>query len=382
MITHGNLASNISSIGSAVDVNEGDVVLTWLPLFHDMGLIGSLLFATYFGLPCVLMTPTSFLMHPEAWLWAISRFRVSCCAAPNVAYHICGTQIPDVKLCGLDLSTWRAALTGSELVQPQTVAAFCDKFEAYGFESKAMVPVYGLAENTVAVCIPRRGSPPKVDWIDRRILEAELRAAPLTEVDRTAPAARGVVSVGNPTAGQEVRVVDDRGSVVSERTVGGIEVRGSSVMAGYFSDSRASSAAVSDSWLRTGDTGYLFGGELYVVGRTKEVIVRGGRKYDAADIAAAVAEIPGIRAGAVAAFGITSSATGTEDVVIMAETLVPTAGDRTLLEATVAACVQRLFALPLARIVLLGPGKIPRTTSGKVQHNLARSRYLDSVGSS
>jgi acyl-CoA synthetase (AMP-forming)/AMP-acid ligase II len=376
VLTHSNIFHNLCAIGHAVAVSERDVVLTWLPLFHDMGLIGSLLFATYFRLPLVLMTPTQFLLRPESWLWAISRFRVSCCAAPNSAYHSCAVHVPDHKLRGLDLSCWRAALNGSELVHTGTVDAFRDRFSHYGFAADAMLPVYGLAEHTVAATLSQGRAQPAVDWVDRSALETGHRAQPSADKERS----RGVVCVGPPLVGHAVRVVDDSGNALDERQVGAIEARGPSVMRGYHGDAAATALALdSNGWLRTGDRGYLLGGELHVVGRSKEVINRAGRKFDAADLASAARGIAGIRAGRIAFFGVPNESTGTEDVVVMAETESRCSAERERIEGALTLRLHGLLGLRPDRVVLVMPGAIPRTTSGKVQHLRARADYIDSV---
>jgi acyl-CoA synthetase (AMP-forming)/AMP-acid ligase II len=349
----------------------------WLPLFHDMGLIGSLLFATYHGLPLVLMTPSAFLTRPEAWLWAITRFGVSCCAAPNSAYQLCASRIAADRLPGLDLSRWRAALSGSELVNPATIEAFCARFGPHGFRPEALYPVYGLAENTLATAFPRHGRPARVHWVDRRALEHEGAARSIACNDGRA---RGVVSVGTALSGQSLRIVSEPGRQPVRRdcVVGEIEVRGPCVMRGYHcaSEEREATGPVADGWLKTGDLGYLHDGELYVVGRADEVINRGGRKYDAADIQAAVAPLADVRAGAVAAFGVFDDASGTERLVVMAETQHTSAAARATLELAIAQRVQQALAIAPDAVLLAAAGAIPRTTSGKVQHRRARALYL------
>jgi acyl-CoA synthetase (AMP-forming)/AMP-acid ligase II len=376
-LTHENIFHNVVAIGDAIGVTAGDVGLTWLPLFHDMGLIGSLLAATYLRIPLVLMAPSQFLMRPESWLWAVSRFRVTFCAAPNSAYHACATKIPERKLRGLDLSSWRSAFNGSELVQASTLDAFCGRYGAYGFRAAAMYPVYGLAENTLATAFPPRGTVAKVDWIERHRMTREGRAVPC---DRdSGNGARGVVSVGSALEGQELRIVDRDGTQpLPERVVGGVQVRGRCVMRGYHGTAGASTATLTcDGWLDTGDTGYMHDGELYVVGRSKDVIHRGGLKYDAGDICSAATSLPGVRAGHVAAFGVPDSETGTDAVVIMVETTIQGAPERIQLRAAIASALTQLLSMPADEIVLVAPGVIPQTTSGKVRNAEARAIYLE-----
>jgi len=377
-LTHANLFHNLAMIGVAIDVKPSDIVLTWLPLFHDMGLIGSLLSATYFHLPLVLMTPSQFVMRPESWLWAISRFRATFCAAPNSAYQACAVEVPEQKIQGLDLCSWRTAMNGAELVYASTLDAFVTRFAHYGLQSRAMCPVYGLAENTLGTAFHARGAAVAVDWVDREQLETTATAVPCDPSNRER--ARGVVSVGSALHGQELRIVDadDRLRVLPERAVGSVEARGPCVMRGYHRAAEASAETIAEGgWLRTGDTGYMHAGQLYLVGRSKEVINRGGRKYDAADVRLAAMDLPGIRAGIVAAFGIPNSQTGTEDLIVMAETTVRGDDERASLEVAIAFRIQQVLSIHPDKVVLVARGVIPQTSSGKIRNASARAIYVE-----
>jgi fatty-acyl-CoA synthase len=377
MLTHSNVLHNIDAIGQTVGASDLDVDLCWLPLFHDMGLTGAFIYSWYWGAPLVLMKPQDFIFRPAAWLWAISRFRVATCPAPNFAYALCSspTKIPDAQLEGLDLSNWRLAFNGAESVQAQTIEKFVKRFSRYGFRREAMYPVYGLAENVLAACFPPCGRAPRVDWVDRRILEAERLAEPAGEGASTS---RALVSVGRSLPGQEVRVADQAGACAAERKVGEIQVRGRCVMKGYYGrESETARALTGDGWLRTGDLGYMAEGELYVVGRDKDVVKKGGAKYDGSDIQAIVGNVPGVRAGCVAAFGIESERRGTEDLVIVAEVRPRPAGELERLRAEIRREMNRVLAVGVDFIELVASGTLPKSSSGKIRTFECRKLYLE-----
>lgn len=372
-LTHANLRHNVWNIGLAFDARPGEVGVCWVPLFHDMGLIGCLLFASVWGLTAVLMTPMDYLAHPEAWLRAISRFGAVCSAAPNSAYHRCATRLSDSKISGLDLSRWRVAFNGSELIHGLTVERFCKRFEPYGFRPSAMYPVYGLAENTVAATLPPHGRVLVADDVDATALETRSRAVRASAGDGMT---RSVVSVGRPLLGQELRVAcPERSVALEDRDVGEIQLRGPCTMQGYWAQPEETARAFTrDGWLRTGDRGYLADGELYVLGRYKHVIKRLGRTLDGAFIENAV-KASGFRGG-VAAFGVADPDRGTERLVILAEAAAEALEGRDALERDIVGAVVDALSLAPDVVTFVPPGSIPRTTSGKIRHGDARVAYL------
>jgi acyl-CoA synthetase (AMP-forming)/AMP-acid ligase II len=373
-LRHRNVLANVEALGRAVPVAEqSDVALTWLPLFHDMGLSGTLLHSWYWGIPLVLLTPQDFVTAPASWLWAIHRFRVTGTAAPNFAYALCcdRTRVRDESISGLDLSTWRAAFNGAELIHADTVARFQERFASYGFRGDTLCSAYGLAENVVACCISPYGREPRVDRIDRRMLETSGEARPAGHRDPSQ--VRAVVSTGVAIHGTSIRVVDATGASAGERRIGAIELRGESMMKGYVGRPNETARAFTpDGWLRTGDLGYLVDGELYVVGRSKQVIKKAGAKLDAADIQSLVSEVPGIRAGCVAAFGLPGAPHDTEGLAIVAETRLTSARDLEELEARARKAVLRTFGTTVDVVRFLSPGSLPKTSSGKVQAERCR----------
>ncbi len=369
-IGHANLFHNLEAIGERISVCASDINTIWLPLFHDMGLIGSLLFATHFHITGVLMSPRMFAARPESWLWAISRFGVTCSAAPNVAYEICASKVDESRLKGLDLSSWRVAFNGAERVHRSTIERFCARFSGYGFRRSAIYPVYGLAEHTLAAAMPRELTGPKFDWVDGRELDTHGVAVP---AEPDGAGAQAVTSVGCALPGHEVHIVDAGGVVQDERKVGEIALRGPSRMLGYRA---ASGQGAPESFLRTGDLGYLANGELHVVGRKKHLIKRGGRGISAELIEDCVRSIACVR-GVVAAFGAPDEQTATERVVVLVESHVTDATEQVRLQGEITRAVRAATDCVPDAVHLVAPGSIPRTTSGKVRHAAARTSYLE-----
>jgi acyl-CoA synthetase (AMP-forming)/AMP-acid ligase II len=368
-LTHAAIAANVDAIGRAVAVSRRDILLCWLPMFHDMGLFGSLIFSLYWRIPIVLLSPRTFLLRPESWLWAMSRFSATLCPAPNFAYHMCVGRIRDPAIAGLDLRSWRVAFNGSESVQHGTVSAFIERFAPYGFAPAAMYPVYGLAENVVAASFPRCGEGASFDWIDRSALADVGLAVPLRADD---PRALAVACVGRPLAGQRVRITRN-GAAARDRELGEIELQGPTLMRGYHRDDVSTRRAITpDGWLRSFDLGYLAEGQLHVVGRSKNVIKRGGESYQAEVIEAELAQLPGVDAGYLSICGCASERTGTEELVVLLEVR---GRDRTAVAKVQRAIAQRChdrFGVTPDRILLLRPGTLPRTTSGKVRRSICK----------
>ncbi|HKP62231.1 MAG TPA: AMP-binding protein [Polyangiales bacterium] len=373
-LTHANIIHNILAIGAAFGVRGDDVVMGWLPMFHDMGLIGTFLAATWFGVPLVLSKPASIFLHPAACLWAISRFRVTACAAPNSVYQMLATRVPAHRLEGLDLSSWRVAFNGSEAVHANTVRRFCERFERYGFRARAMFPLYGLAENTLMATCPRYGHLPKIDWVDASALHGGEHAIAAEE---HAASAIPMVSMGGTARGLSLRIVGEDGQQkLLDREIGHIEVSGPCVMRGYYRDVNSTRQVMrDDGWLRTGDRGYVSEAELYVVGRSKHVIKRGGSLLDAAHIAGVVQAVSGVHRQGVAVFGAPNGSSGTEDLVVVVESSAGE-GERTALQTAIRHELQAQLAIQPDLIAIVGPGEIARTTSGKVQHGVMRERFL------
>ena len=348
------------------------MVVSWLPLYHDMGLIGCWMGSLYFGLPLVLMSPLSFLARPSRWLWAIHRHRGTLSAAPNFAYELCVNRIPDEEIEGLDLSSWRMALNGAEPVSPEAVRRFLERYARYGFQPGAMSPVYGLAENSLAVAFPPHGRPPLVDSIGREPFQDAGRAVPAAPDD---PRALRFVSCGVPLPDHEIRIVDDAGREVGERQQGRLEFKGPSATSGYFRNPEATAKLLRGEWRDSGDLAYVAGGEVYITGRVKDVIIRAGRNLYPHELEGAVGEVPGVRKGCVAVFGSPDPATGTERLVILAETREEEGEVRERLRQAIQDATVDLLGTPADDVVLAPPQTVPKTSSGKIRRAASREIY-------
>ncbi len=274
MLSHGHLLANIRAMGEFLGVTSKDVFVSWLPLYHDMGLIGAWLGSLYFAVPLVVMSPLAFLSHPLYWLRTIHRHRGTISGGPNFGFELCLRAAESGDLEGLDLSSWRAAFNGAEPVSSVTLERFWQRFSSYGLHREALMPVYGMAEVALGLTFPHVGSVPNIDRVGREAFTKGQLAKPSDD-----PSALAFVGCGVPLPGYELRIVDDVSRELPERREGHIQFRGPSATSGYANNPEATRALFDGDWLRTGDRGYLAAGELFVTGRIKDVIVRGGEKY-------------------------------------------------------------------------------------------------------
>jgi fatty-acyl-CoA synthase len=382
MLTHANLLANMRAIGEAVQLAPDDIGVSWLPLYHDMGLIGAWLTLLHFGIPLVVMSPLAFLTRPERWLQAFHKHRGTIAAAPNFAYELCVRKIADKDIKGIDLSSWRAALNGAEPVNPETLERFAERFASHGFRREAQLPVYGLAEAALAVTVPPLNRGPLVDRVERETFTAQGRAVPTGPEDETAIA---FVSSGKALAGHEVCIVDENGSEVPDRTEGFLWFRGPSATSGYYRNPKATEAllprgpatsAEEYAWVNSGDRAYRADGEIYVTGRVKDIIIKGGRNLYPHEVEDLAARADGIRRGCIVAFGLADEAAGTEKLVVVAETRERDAARRAALASAVTDLVSRGLGLPPDRVELIPPGSIPKTSSGKLRREETKQLYL------
>lgn len=375
VLTHANLLANLNAMQRATGVSATDCFVSWLPLYHDMGLIGACLGAMVFGFPLVLMSPFSFLSHPVRWLRMIQRYRGTITAAPNFAYEFCITRIDDEALAELDLSSLRFAFNGAEAVSPHTLERFADRFARCGLKRSALMPVYGLAEGALGLTFPPPDRGPLVDHIDRNVF---LHSGIAHRTERPAPAALRVVSCGRPIAGHLVRIVDPAEKPLPERTQGRIEFQGPSVMQGYFNNPTETSRCFHDKWLDTGDLGYLADGELYVTGRAKDIIIRGGHNIHPQELEEAIGQLAEVRKGGVVVFAATDRRSATERVIALVETRVPQgAANASELTARINRLAIDLIGLPIGEVVLAPPRTVLKTSSGKIRRAACREAYED-----
>ncbi len=369
MLPHRCVAANIDSILEAAQLDpQVDVGVSWLPLYHDMGLIGLLATPMTTGMDLAIAAPQDFLAAPARWMEWMAEYRGTATAGPNFAYALAARALR--RMTTLDLSAWRIALNGAEPIDPESVAQFVEAGERHGLRPEAVFPAFGMAEATLGVTFVEPGRGLVVDTVDRRVLETESYASPVRPADTNA---RSLARLGRPLPGLQVRICDPAtGSVMRDREVGELEVRGASVTPGYYKHPAATTAAFHDGWLRTGDLAYLVDGELVVCGRIKDVIILGGRNVYPQDVERAVADIEGVRAGNVIAFG-TEGRRGKEALVVVVEAK---GEGTTTVRDEVAARVRDAVGIPAEEIVLVRPGTLPKTSSGKLQRTLCRKRYL------
>jgi acyl-CoA synthetase (AMP-forming)/AMP-acid ligase II len=344
--------------------------VSWLPLYHDMGLIGCLFTALERPGTLTLLPPDAFVARPALWLRAISRYRATLSAAPNFAYAACAERIGDAELGELDLSSWRVALNGAEAIAPAVLERFCQRFAACGFRRQAMTPVYGLSEAALAVTFSELDRPPRV----RRFARQELRDAGRAI---ESPEGAELVSVGRPLEGFSVEVRDERRRVLAPGRVGHVAVRGPSLMSGYLGQPEDTARALRDGWLDTGDLGFLLDDELYLVGRAKDVLILRGRNHPPDDVEQAAGAIAGARPGcAVAVSHLPENDTG-ERLLVFLEHARHVARDSLALlgEAARSAVLERT-GLAADEVIVLAPGSLPRTSSGKLRRQEALRRHL------
>jgi acyl-CoA synthetase (AMP-forming)/AMP-acid ligase II len=346
-----------------------DRCVDWLPLFHDMGLIGTVFLPLAAGGSSILVAPEAFVLRPTSWLEAFTSRRGTWAPAPNFGYQLCVERVTGEARKRLDLQSWRLAMTGAEVVRRETMQAFTERFAPCGFRAESFLPVYGLAEFTLAAAIPPLGRVPRVEVVDTGVLRSTGRVEPASS-----DAGRAVASVGPPLPGAELRIVDADGKPLPDRVEGEIVLRGPSMMHGYWADHGASAATIRNGWLHTGDTGFVADGELFVTGRLKAVLIRGGEKYHAEDLERAAERVADVRPGCSAAFLLDAS--GDEEVVLIVERGARATGDPRQLARSVADEVRRAEGIAARAVHVASPGQVPRTSSGKVQRDRCRASFL------
>lgn len=386
-LTHCGIRASVEAIGDRIGVVDDDVIVSWLPLDNIMGLVGVIFFALHWNVRAVLMHPGAFLEQPEDWFWTIADHGATLSLAPNFAFNYCVRRCNSSKLEGLDLSSWRIALNGSEPVRAQHIQAFARRFHQYGLGDHVIAPVYGLSETTLGVTVHPVGEPPHIDGINRRTLECDGRAEPLPDDGVDDPRERmHVVSVGKPLEGLEVRIVDGDGEPVGERILGEIAICGPNVMAGYVEstirDDALSPTKMNNDWLLTGDLGYVADGELYFVGRDSDrIALESGRSVFPEEVELFVDAVDGVRAGSTAVFEVPGKGEHSDeesDPVVVAFEVQAGAYAEELMEV-IRDVLRTHFDLHPRRLVDLPVRSIPKTPTGKVRRHHCRALYAAGV---
>ena len=364
------LGSNLDAIFEAGQIDpEHDVAISWLPLYHDMGLVGLLTLPMTCGADLVQAAPQDFLAHPGSWMQWISDFGGTATAGPNFSWVLATRALK--RMQGLDLSSMRIALNGAEPVDPAAVEAFVAEASRHGFPPGAVFPAFGMAELAIGGSFPPPMRGLVFDTVDAETLEHQHLAKP---VDADLPSARRLALLGKPVPGLEMRIADtSTAEILPERHVGELEISGTSVTPGYYRSPEATAELFRDGWLRTGDLAYLVDGELVICGRIKDVIIVGGRNIYPQDIERAIGTIDGIRAGNVIAFGV-EGYKGKESVVVVAEVK---GGEPDATRKAIHHRVLEAVGVPPRDIMLVKAGTLPKTSSGKLQRSLCKERYLE-----
>jgi 1-acyl-sn-glycerol-3-phosphate acyltransferase len=372
VLTHANLLANIRAVGQGINANESDVFVSWLPLYHDMGLIGAWLGSLYFGCLLVIMPPTTFLARPILWLQTIQKYRGTLTASPNFGYELCAHRLLDQDISGLDLSSLRVAFNGAEPVDPDTLERFARRFAVCGYRREVMMPVFGLAEVAVGLTFPPLERGPVVDYVDRKSMTTRGFAMPASQ---GAPNALRFVSCGRPLAGYRVRIVDETGSEAPERFEGALQFTGPSATSGYYRNPEATAHLRSGEWCDSGDRAYLAAGELYMTGRVKDIIIRRGQHIYPAEIESVLGGLAGVRQGCVVAFATKDAQTATERLIVVVETRITDSMARTELKQRINERVVDCIGEPPDEIVLAPVHSVLKTSSGKLRRAATRTAY-------
>jgi acyl-CoA synthetase (AMP-forming)/AMP-acid ligase II len=365
-LTHANLLAQLAALRALLVERPGthEKGVSWLPLYHDMGLIGCLLVALYSPGDLVLLPPEAFLARPALWLRALSRHRATISPAPNFAYGLCLKRVRDDELEGVDLSAWTYALNGAEPVSHEIMERFCERFARHGFRREALMPVYGLSEAALALTFtPAEG--------EKRVCRVDAKALALDGDVR--PGERALVSVGVPVPGCEIEIRGEDGALAAERRVGAIFARADFVMKEYFGNPAATERALRDGWLDTGDLGFVDAGELYVCGRAKDVVIIRGANHAPQEFEECLESLAGVRAGCAVALGFVPDDTHAESLLILAESADDPPAD---LAQQIASAIAARSGIRPHTVVVLAPGTLPRTSSGKLRRGEALRRFL------
>ncbi len=370
-LSHAAVFNQLESYSAALHLHVQDVIVSWLPLYHDMGLIAGFLMPVLEGIPLVLMSPFDWVRAPYRLLQAVSGHRGTLSWLPNFAYNFCAQKIRDRDLEGVDLSSWRAISNCSEPMAWRSHQMFQERFQSFGLRPEALATCYAMAENVFAVTQGGIDDPVTVDVIDQRSYLIDRIARPAVDGQ---PSIR-MLSCGRPVANTQVRVLDEKRRELPERQVGEIALLSDCMLSGYYHRPDATAKAFHDGWYLTGDLGYMADGEVYVTGRKKDLIIVGGKNIYPQDLEVLAGEVEGVHPGRVVAFGVFNEEVGTEDVVIVAE-VDNEAVDREQLANEVRQCVTRGSDIALRTVHLVERGWLLKTSSGKVARSANRDKYI------
>jgi fatty-acyl-CoA synthase len=371
IMTHRSLIANLEMMASAFraipNANPENGGVCWLPLYHDMGLVGCMLSGLYYPGTVTYISPEDFIVQPSLWLKTISRYKAIVSPAPHFAYRLCYSKVPDRELEGVDLSSWRLALNGAEPIEIEGMRLFQDRFSKWGFKQQAMTPVYGLAEAGLAVTFSDLGAPPLITEFDRELLATRNQASP--------GPGRPLISVGKRLPGLDVQIRDDNNQAMADNLVGKIVVRGASITPGFFNDPELTQAAIQDGWLDTGDLGFFHEENLYIAGRAKDLIIIRGRNYAPQEIEDLLFDLPGVRTGCTVAVSAAVESDG-EQLIILAEKDLRVPVPEADLSSAISERILSGLSLKPYLVQILEPGTLPRTSSGKFRRADALRMFI------
>ena len=374
-LSHQAVFNQLENYSQTLRLVPQDVVVSWLPLYHDMGLIAGFLMPILLQTPLVLMSPFEWVRAPYKLMQAVSRYRGTLSWLPNFAYNFCAQKVRERDLQDVDLSSWRAVSNCSEPMRWESQQAFLERFAPYGLRPEALTTCYAMAENVFAVSQGGLDGLVTVDEIDRDAFQTERLARPA----QPARPSIKILSAGRPLANTRLKIVSEHGKELPERVVGEVALQSDCMLTGYYHRADADEKALRAGWFLTGDYGYLAGGELYVVGRKKDLIIVGGRNIYPLDLETLAMEVPGVHAGRVSAFGVFNDESGTEDVVIVAEVDILDPDERQRISDNIRIAINRGSAVALRSVYLVGQHWLVKTSSGKNARLANRDKYLAEI---
>jgi acyl-CoA synthetase (AMP-forming)/AMP-acid ligase II len=377
-LSHAAVFRQLDSYAEAIRLRPDDTIVSWLPLYHDMGLIAGFILPVLRGIPLVLMSPFDWVRAPYKLMQAVSRHRGTLSWLPNFAYNFCAQKIRDRDLEGVDLSSWRAAINCSEPMHFKSHQAFRERFRAYGLKENALATCYAMAENVFAVTQGGIDAPVTVDAVSQRRLLGDRIALPAADGE----AAMNMLSCGRPIANVEVKIVDDARRELPARRLGEVMLRSDCMLTGYYRRPDLTEKALVDGWFLTGDLGYMAEGEVYITGRKKDLIIVGGKNVYPQDLETLVSEVPGVHPGRAVAFGVFSEELGTEEVVMIAEMETGEIPESQMEDAALQLSdeirrrVTRGSDVALRQVRIVPQGWLLKTSSGKIARSANRDKYL------
>jgi fatty-acyl-CoA synthase len=375
-LSHKAIFNQLNAYGNALTLNQEDVVVSWLPLYHDMGLIAGFMMPILSGIPLVLSSPFDWVRAPHRLLQAVSKYKGTLSWLPNFAYNFCAQKVRDSNLEGLDLTSWRAIINCSEPVHWESHQVFYERFKSYGLKLEALQTSYAMAENVFGVTQSDLSHPPKVEEIDREIFMSKRKAhSPLKDH----PVLK-MMSSGKPLLNTRIRILDEEKKEVPDGNVGEIALQSECMLTGYFNRPDATEKALFDGWFLTGDYGYISDGEVFVSGRKKDMIIVGGRNVYPQDLESLSYEVPGVHAGRSVAFGVFNPEAGTEDVVIVVEADPKDADEQEEIADNIRQHITQNSAIALRYVKVVDPKWIIKTSSGKTARSANKEKFLKELG--